>query len=101
MQGDYMNSEEHVPTLTTNVEPMTGDKRRREDGGASEGRQVPSPGSRNGAQNGNGQNTYVPHTGTVVAQPGHDSLYIGDLQWVCTPPCVMIQCFNLLLVDNR
>jgi len=95
-----MNSEEHVPTLTTTVEPMTGDKRRREDGGAPEGRQVPSPGSRNGAQNGNGQNSYVPHTGSVVAQPGHDSLYIGDLQWVCISSSVINQCCNLSSVDN-
>ena len=98
-----MNSEEQVQTLTTQVEPLTGDKRRREDA-MDEGPLPPSaPRSNNFAMGNNNvalmqqqqqqqQQNFMQSMmagGLDLMQqnnnglmPGHDALYIGDLQWV-------------------
>lgn len=130
-----MTAEEQVQTLTTQVEPLTGDKRPREDGFTDEGLSPP-PASRSNNNNnfGNGVTAFqqqqqhqmngnfmqsmmaggglqLMQTNGVPTMPGHDALYIGDLQWVrllCRlPSCVHLSkmvflSFRLLfcLVDN-
>ena len=86
--------EEQVQTLTTQVEPITGDKRRREDGPTDERPLAPpasrsnNPGTGNSAaafqqqQPMNGTFMQSMITNNVPTIPGHDALYIGDLQWV-------------------
>jgi hypothetical protein len=101
-----MTTTEQVRTLTTPVEPLTGDKRHREDGVMDEGPPSLPPASRNGnnnfgnnpagfqqqqqsMMNGNfmqsmmagGRLQLIQNNGDPI-MPGHDALYIGDLQWV-------------------
>ena len=113
-----------MQTLTTQVEPVTGDKRRREDGHLDEGA-LPAPASRNNSINNFGKNiaafqqqqqmsgnfmqSMMAGGGlqlmqtNVPAMPGHDALYIGDLQWVrllCRlPSCVYLS--KLVFVSFR
>lgn len=115
-----MNAEEQVQTLTSQVEPITGDKRRREDSVMDE-KPLPPPASRNNSlgnsavgfqqqqqqpmMNGNfmqsmmaGGGLQLMQTNGVPTMPGHDALYIGDLQWVrllcrLLPSCVHLSKF--------
>ncbi|KAF8813384.1 hypothetical protein BYT27DRAFT_7180870 [Phlegmacium glaucopus] len=108
-EEDQMKAEEQVQTLTTQVEPITGDKRRREDGLMDE-KPLPPPASRNNnfgnnsavfqqqqqqqdqaMMNGNYMQSMMAggghqgmQTNGTSMMPGHDALYIGDLQWWTT-----------------
>lgn len=80
-----MKTEERVQSYTTQVEPTTGDKRRRDD---QDTKPQPPPSSRasSGSGNQNAMNgSYMqPQQMSNSQGPGmNDSLYIGDLQWVC------------------
>ena len=96
---------EQVRSLTTPVEPATGDKRNREDGAVDEGGSLP-PASRNNNNNfGNNPAAFQQQQQPMMnenfiqtmmggsrlqqmqnngdpSMPVHDALYIGDLQWV-------------------
>ncbi|CAA7266814.1 unnamed protein product [Cyclocybe aegerita] len=81
--------EEQVQSYMSNVEPMTGDKRQRDDGG--DHKPLPHPNSRTNSGTANQMNgTYSQGVGggaqNIAAQTlgGYDSLYIGDLQWWTT-----------------
>ena len=99
-----MTTREQVQTLTTPVEPLTGDKRHREDGVMDEGLSLP-PASRNNNNFGNNPAVFQQQQQSMMNEnfmqsmmaggrlqlmqnnadpimPGHDALYIGDLQWV-------------------
>ena len=101
-----MMTREQVRALTTPVEPVTGDKRHREDGVMDEGPSLP-PASRNNNNNNFGNNpaTFQQQQQSMMnenfmqsmmaggrlqlmqnngdpSMPVHDALYIGDLQWV-------------------
>jgi hypothetical protein len=98
-----MTTREQVQALTTPVEPVTGDKRHREDSVMDEGSSLP-PASRNNNNNfGNNPAAFQQQQSmnenfvqTMMAggrlqlmqnngdpnMPVHDALYIGDLQWV-------------------
>ncbi|KAF8150892.1 hypothetical protein B0H34DRAFT_665404 [Crassisporium funariophilum] len=92
-----MTTEENVQTLTTKVEPVTGDKRRREDGSMDHIPQPP-PSSRTSSNPLVGNDTTLKQdmmngqfmAGGMQSQleiqavPGQDALYIGDLQWWTT-----------------
>jgi hypothetical protein len=78
-----------VTTVTSNVEPSTGDKRSRED---DDHKPRSSPSTRQGSaqahsatNNSNGQHNVMQMDTESGDNAGfHDALYIGDLQWVCT-----------------
>ena len=112
-----MHTEEQVQTLTTRVEPLTGDKRRREDGFVDE-RPPPSRSNNNFGmgnsaavfqqqqqqqqQNGNFMQSMMASGGLQLMQtngvptvPGHDALYIGDLQWVRLLRRLLSSCVHL------
>jgi hypothetical protein len=84
-----------VSTVTSTVEPSTGDKRPREDDSEQQHANQPpatrSPQVGNFSNNGNATNGAYgggPMAGIQVGNPGgqnqgYDALYIGDLQWVC------------------
>ena len=98
-----MVTSEQVRALTTPVEPLTGDKRNREDGVMDEGPSL-APASRNNNNNfGNNPATFLQQQQSMMnenfvqsmiggrlqmqnngdsSMPVHDALYIGDLQWV-------------------
>ncbi|KAF9048510.1 hypothetical protein BJ165DRAFT_1024611 [Panaeolus papilionaceus] len=81
-----MKTEERVQSYTTQVEPTTGDKRRRDD---QDTKPQPPPSSRasSGSGNQNAMNgSYMqPQQMSNSQGPGmNDSLYIGDLQWWTT-----------------
>ena len=99
-----MTTIEQVRSLTTPVEPLTGDKRNREDGVMDEGSSLP-PASRNNNNNiGNNPAAFQQQQQPMMnenfiqsmmvgrlqqmqnngdpSMPVHDALYIGDLQWV-------------------
>ena len=99
-----MTTGEQVQALTTAVEPVTGDKRPREDGVMDEGPSLP-PASRNNNNNfGNNPAAFQQQQQSMMnenfvqsimtggrlqlqnngdtSMPVHDALYIGDLQWV-------------------
>ena len=95
-----MVTREQVQSLTTPVEPMTGDKRNREDGVLDEGPSLP-PASRSNNNNfGNNQAATQQQQQSMIngnlmqsmmgqmqnngdqSMLVHDALYIGDLQWV-------------------
>ena len=97
-----MATSEQVRSLTTPVEPLTGDKRSREDGVTDEGPSLP-PASRNNNNFGNNPAAFQQQPQSMMnenymqslmggrlqqmqsngdAMPVHDALYIGDLQWV-------------------
>ena len=100
-----METREQVQALTTPVEPLTGDKRNREDGVTDEGPSLP-PASRNNNNNiGNNPAAFQQQQQSMMnenfiqsmmigsrlqqmqnngdpSMPVHDALYIGDLQWV-------------------
>lgn len=133
-----MTTIEQVRALTTPVEPLTGDKRHREDGVKDEGPSLP-PASRNNNNFGNnpavfqqqqqqqqpmmnenfmqsmmaGGRLQLMQNNVDQIMPGHDALYIGDLQWVrllcrllstCTSVLKCFSCrfvlFPFVLVDN-
>ena len=74
--------EEQVQSYTSKIEPVTGEKRQRED---NDQNGIPHPSSR--SNNGSGSNgnymSNVGNVGQVQSMSGYDALYIGDLQWVC------------------
>ena len=97
-----MSTREQVQSLTTPVEPVTGDKRHREDSVMDEGPSLP-PASRNNNNNlGNNQANFQRQQQSMNFMQSmmaggrlqlmqnngdsnmavHDALYIGDLQWV-------------------
>jgi hypothetical protein len=111
-----MATSEQVQALITPVEPLTGDKRIREDGVMDEGPSL-APASRNNSNNfGNNPAPFQQQQQSMVngnfmqsmmvggrlqqmqnngepSIPVHDALYIGDLQWVrllcrLLPTCV-------------
>lgn len=76
--------EERVQSYTSKVEPVTGEKRLRED---NDQNGIPHPSSRSTSGSGSIPNgnytTNMATTGQVQSMSGYDALYIGDLQWVC------------------
>jgi len=70
------------------VEPVTGEKRQREDGDQNG---IPHPSSRSSsggsgaAMNSNYISSITGGGAQVQAMAGYDALYIGDLQWVGCP----------------
>jgi hypothetical protein len=124
-----MTAEEQVQTFTTQVEPLTGDKRPREDGLTDEGLSPP-PASRSNNNNNNfgngaaafqqqqqqqmsgnfmqsmmaGGGLQLMQTNGVPTMPGHDALYIGDLQWVrllCRLPSSCVHLSELVFLSFR
>lgn len=86
---DLPQEGEKVSTITSTVEPSTGDKRPREDDTEQQANQAPasrSPqGAGSGSGNSNGAYSGNPMVGVQMGNPGgqgYDALYIGDLQWV-------------------
>lgn len=79
------SQQEQVQTVTSKVEPATGDKRPREDDG-SEQKTNGTPPSQNANQLNQMNGMYAAQAigQGVVGGPGYDSLYIGDLQWWTT-----------------
>jgi hypothetical protein len=77
------SQQEQVQTVTTKVEPATGDKRPREDDGSDQ-KTNGTPPSQNVNQLNQINGMYAAQAmgQGVVGDPGYDSLYIGDLQWV-------------------
>ena len=111
-----MTTREQVRSLTTPVEPVTGDKRQREDGVMDEGPSLP-PASRNNNNLGSNPATFQ-HQQSVMnenlmqsmiaggrlqlmqnngdpSMPVHDALYIGDLQWVRLLRRLLSTCVHL------
>jgi hypothetical protein len=79
----FSQDEERVQSYTSKIEPVTGDKRQREDGDQNG---VPHPSSRSNSATGIPNSNYVSNMGNggqVQSMSGYDALYIGDLQWVC------------------
>ncbi|PPQ63846.1 hypothetical protein CVT24_009059, partial [Panaeolus cyanescens] len=81
-----MKTEERVQTFTTQVEPSTGDKRRRDD---PDTKPLPPPSSRassgSAVQNAmNGSYMQPQQMGVAQGAGVNDALYIGDLQWWTT-----------------
>lgn len=77
-----------VETVTSNVEPTTGDKRQREDD-HDQHRTSQAPANRPQSNNASANNNYsaqnMMDTSSSGAGPGfHDCLYLGDLQWWTT-----------------
>jgi hypothetical protein len=79
------SQQEQVQTVTTKVEPATGDKRPREDDGSDQ-KTNGTPPSQNVNQLNQINGMYAAQAmgQGVVGDPGYDSLYIGDLQWWTT-----------------
>ncbi|KAF8969113.1 hypothetical protein BDZ97DRAFT_1654106 [Flammula alnicola] len=80
-----MTTEERVQSYTSGVEPMTGDKRQRDDDHAPNPHPNSRPNSGNGLmQQQNGSFMPAAQMTSVQAMAGYDALYIGDLQWWTT-----------------
>ena len=86
------NQQEQVQTVTSKIEPATGDKRPREDDG-SEQKTNGTPPSQNVNQLNQMNGMYAAQAigQGAVGGPGYDSLYIGDLQWVRLS-CRLVSC---------
>jgi len=79
--GTYQEGE-RVQSYTSKVEPVTGEKRQRED---NDQNGIPHPSSR--SNSGSGINIPNGNYMSIVGnggQSGYDALYIGDLQWWTT-----------------
>ncbi|RXW25518.1 hypothetical protein EST38_g367 [Candolleomyces aberdarensis] len=89
-EGEDRQRYQQVETMTSNVEPATGDKRPREDDYEQHHRNGPPasrPQSTNNSSNANSNfsNQNMMDTSSSGGGGGfHDSLYIGDLQWWTT-----------------
>ena len=122
-----MTTREQVRALTTTVEPVTGDKRHREDNVMDEGPSLP-PASRNNNNFGNNPAAFQQQQQPMMNEnfmqsmmaagrlqlmqnngdpnmPVHDALYIGDLQWVrllcrLLSTCVHLSKFVFLVVSS-
>lgn len=76
---------ERVPSYTSKVEPVTGDKRQREDNDQNGTPHPSSRSTRGPTGESNIMNSYMSGSGQAQSMSGNDSLYIGDLQWVGCP----------------
>jgi len=99
--------EEQVQPYTSKIEPMTGEKRQRDD---NDQNNTPHPSSRSNSGSGSGipNGNYmsnVGNSGQVQSMSGYDALYIGDLQWVCCfvicPDVFLKALFNSSVDDRR
>ncbi|TFK27825.1 hypothetical protein FA15DRAFT_678813 [Coprinopsis marcescibilis] len=89
--GEGGHLDEHVSTVISNVEPSTGDKRPRED---DDHDRHQAPGNRGSSKPTHTSVTNGSYSGQQQLQQGamevegggagHDSLYLGDLQWWTT-----------------